>query len=331
MPSGEFGGFDLAERVPTLGLIAGAAGVLLVAAVFIRQAMRRLVAPLALGGVVAATAMYVVIGLTRADLPSDYATRSRYVYVAAFLLIPAAGDLIASLSFGRRVQRAAVGALVMLAALSLGANILDLRAGRVIYNGAATLTRAYITVMNENPGVSWPDPLMPYGLPGPERLAPLLERYGSPTEDTLVPSNVVPPGKARLERALIGLAQGSFTFTTGGPPPTGRPAIPVVLDSDGAVVTPNDGCLSVVTSGTDGRVTVSVPDGGRLIVTGLGSGTVASLGRARPPDPATARPLPPSGDDAWSIAVPNLGDDSPWRVRLDIPGPVSARLCGFAP
>ena len=75
-------GFDLAGRLPVLGWLAGAAAVLLVVAILVRQALGRLVAPLALGGAIAAVAMYLVIGLTRADLPSDFATRSRYVYVA---------------------------------------------------------------------------------------------------------------------------------------------------------------------------------------------------------------------------------------------------------
>ena len=51
------------------GWIAGVVALMFVAIVFIRQALGRLMAPLALGGVVAATAMYLVIGLTRADLP----------------------------------------------------------------------------------------------------------------------------------------------------------------------------------------------------------------------------------------------------------------------
>ena len=119
--------------------------------VLIRQALGRLVAPLALGGVVAATVMYVVIGLTRADLASDFATRSRYVYVAAFLLIPAAADLIASWSPGRQLPRAGVAALIALAVLSVGANVLDLRAGRASFTRDAALTRAYLTVLARTP------------------------------------------------------------------------------------------------------------------------------------------------------------------------------------
>ena len=149
---GRVAGFDLAGRIPLLGWVAGAAALLLVVVVLARGVMGRLVAPLALGGVVAATAMYIVIGLTRADLLSDFATRSRYVYVAAFLLIPAAGDLIASLSTGRRLPRAAVIGLVALAFLSVGANVLDLRAGRAQFAANAGLTRAYLTVLAEHPG-----------------------------------------------------------------------------------------------------------------------------------------------------------------------------------
>ena len=299
--------------------------------VLIRQALGRLVAPLALGGVAAATAMYVVIGLTRADLASDFATRSRYVYVAAFLLIPAAADLIASWSPGRQLPRAGVAALIALAVVSVGANVLDLRAGRASFTQDAALTRAYLTVLAENPGQSWPDPSMPLGWPDPDRVAVLLERYGSPLEDTLIPSNIVRPSETQLERALVALAHGSFTVTADGSPPPGQPQLPVVLASSGASVTPMDSCLAVITSGANGWVTVSVADGGHLTVEGPADGATASLGRALPPDASSAIPLPPSPADTWSIAVPDLRGDTPWQVRLDLPTPVTVRLCGFAP
>ena len=329
---GRVGGFDLAGRVPMLGWVAGAATLLLVAVVFVRQAMGRLVAPLALGGVVAATAMYVVIGLTRADLASDFATRSRYVYVAAFLLIPALGDLIASLATGRRLPRAGVAVLIALAVLSIGANILDLRAGRATFARNAGLTRAYLTVLAENPGRTWQDPLMPLGWPAPDRVAALVERYGSPLKDTLVSSNARPPTRAQLERALLGLSNGSFTVTPDESSPAEGTVVPAVLDSGQVVATPADACLSVTTDGADGWITVSVPDGGALIVHGPVDGATASLGRALPPAVSRAKSLPrPSPDDTWVIAVPDVAGDSPWQVRLDLPRPVTARLCGSAP
>jgi hypothetical protein len=325
------GGFDLAGRTPLLGSIAAAAALLLVAAVFVRRAQRRQVAPLALGGVVAAVVMYVIIALTRADLSADFATRSRYVYVAAFLLIPAAGDLIGSWSPGRRLPRAGVVALVALALLSVGANVLDLRTGRAALTGDASSTRAYLTVLAENAGRSWPDPSLPLGWPDLDRLAGLLERYGSPLQDSLVPSDASRPGKAALERALIGLAHGSFSVTADGTPPAGHPQVPPVLASAGGVVTPTDRCLSFATSGEDGWITVSVPDGGQLAIEGPVDGATVSFGRARPPASSTARPVPTSPSDTWSIAVPDLGSGAPWQARLDLPGPVTVRLCDFAP
>lgn len=327
---GRVAGFDLAGRIPLLGWVAGAAALLLVVVVLARGVMGRLVAPLALGGVVAATAMYIVIGLTRADLLSDFATRSRYVYVAAFLLIPAAGDLIASLSTGRRLPRAAVIGLVALAFLSVGANVLDLRAGRAQFAANAGLTRAYLTVLAEHPGTHWQDPVLPRGWPDLERLDGLLGRYGSPLQDTILPSNVVPPTAAQLERALVGLASGSFTTSAGSPPATAKPATTAVLESGGAAVTPDGSCLSVVTSGADGWVTVAAPDGGWLAVSGPADGGTAALGRALPPRSSTAIPLPSSPTGEWSSAVPGLGDGTPWQVRLDLPKPATVRLCALS-
>jgi len=326
---GRIAGFDLAGRIPTLAWIGGAAALVLVVIVLVRQAFGRLVAPLALGGVVAATAMYIVIGLTRADLPSDFATRSRYVYVAAFLLIPAAADLIASVATGRRSPRVGVAALIGLAVLSLRANVLDLAAGRTIFTRDAALTRAYITVIGENPGVSWPDPSMPIGWPSPDRVAALLERYGSPLRDTLVASNVIRPGKAQLERALIALAQGSFTVTPGATPPDRPSGAPPVLDSSGMTTDAVGSCLSVTPTAPGGWLTVSLPDGGQLVVQGAAPGATASLGRARPPAVSSAKELPASSDGASSIRVPNLAGDTRWRVRLDLPGSAAAPVWAF--
>jgi hypothetical protein len=327
---GRIGGFDLAGRASLLGWIGGAAVLLLVVVVFIRLALGRRMAPLALGGVGAALAMYVVIGLTRADLASDFATRSRYVYVAAFLLIPAVGDLIAAWSPGVRLPRAGVAVLVALAVLSVGVNVVDLRDGRAIFIRDAALTRAYLTVLTENSGATWTDPAMPLGWPAPDRIATLLDRYGSPLEDTLVPSNVTRPSAARLEQALIALAHGAFTATPDGSAPAGQPQVPAVLDSSGATATPTDSCLSVTTTSADGWITVSVADGGQLTVDGATDGTTLSLGRALPPAPSNAKPLPPSPTGTWSIAVPDLSGDAPWQARLDLPVPVTIRLCSFA-
>ncbi len=322
-------GFDLAGRLPVLGWVAGLAAILLVVAILARQAVGRLVAPLALGGAVAALTMYLVIGLSRADLPGDFATRSRYVYVAAFLLIPALGDLIGSLSTGRKVPRPATVGLIALAALSIGANVLDLRAGRTQFARDAGLTRAYLTLLADRPADSSPDPTLPLGWPDVRQLDEILQRYGSPLEDTLVPSNVVPPTTSQLEQAVLGMTRGSFSASAVGPAALAGDLIPIVLGSGGAAVTAGGSCLSIVTAAADGWVTLSVPVGGGLLVEGPVDGATASLGWTLPPASRTAIALPTSPTDRWSIAVPDLGMGGlPWQVRLDLPRPVTIRVCG---
>lgn len=328
--AGRVAGFDLAGRLPMLGQIAGGAGLLLFVLVIARQAIGRRMAPLALGGVAAVATMYLVIGLTRADLPGDFATRSRYVYVAAFLLIPAAGDLIATISSKGRLRRAAAVGLIALAWLAVGANVLDFRSGSAIFKRNAGLTRAYLTVLAEHPETRWVDPVLPLGWPDIEQLEGFLEHYGSPLRDTLVPSNVVPSSQAQLERALVALAHGSFNVSVGRPPVTARSTTPTVLETGGTVATPAGSCLSVVSSAPEGWVTVAVPDGGWLVLDGPADGATASLGQAVRPARGSAIPLPHSPDGTWSIAVPHIGDGLPWQVRLDLPLPVTAHLCAIS-
>gem|GEM_PF-876620 len=325
-------GFDLAGRASVAGSILAVVALALVAGVLVRAAMRRSVSPLALGGLIGAVGMYTVVGLTRADLASDFATRSRYVYVAAFLLVPALGDLIARVSAGRRVPSVAVVGLLALAGLSVGANVLDLRAGRTQFTNDARLTRAYLTVLAEHPGASWLDPVgLLLGWPDFGRIDALVARYGSPLTDTLIPSDAEPPTAADLDRATLSLALKAFAVAAGAPPDSAITVVPKVVSAVSATVVSADACALVTPAPTGGRVTIAVPDGGWLEVSGPTTNLRALLGRLRPPTERFPLVLPTRAGSGATVGVPDLGDGGTWQVRLDLPtGTGQAQMCVFS-
>ena len=82
-------------RLPTggvLGLVVFAC----LGAIAARRIVRGHPQGLAVGALVGVVSMYVGIGVARADLAVDYARSSRYVYVAAFLLVLCIADLLPS-------------------------------------------------------------------------------------------------------------------------------------------------------------------------------------------------------------------------------------------
>jgi hypothetical protein len=326
-------GFDLAGHAPFVGVtlaIALLGSVVLVVAVLIA---RRTLPPLALGGFVAVVTMYGVLGVTRADLAADFATRSRYVYVAAFLLIPAFGDLIGWLWAGRRVPPAVVVGLLALACLSIGANILDLIAGRNEFASHARLTRAYLEVISEREGRTSLDPNgLLLGWPDFEQLDTLLTRYGSPVRDTLVASDATPPRPEDLERATVSLVGTSFRVVAGAPPDAGHAVASAILGVRSARITPAGLCVDASGTGSASQVTVSVPDGGWLEITAPGAALIASLGRALPPTTRLQLPMTPGTGGPATLALPFLGDGSSWQVTFTpLPSGTVAHLCVYAP
>ena len=81
------------DPLPT-GRVVGVALVSFLAAVALRRTLRGRPQGLALGCLAGLVAMYALIGVARAELDSDYTTRGRYVYVAAFFLVLCVADLV---------------------------------------------------------------------------------------------------------------------------------------------------------------------------------------------------------------------------------------------
>ena len=325
-------GFDLAGHASVLGSILAFAALALVTGLLVRGAIRRSLPPLAVGGLVAAVGMYTVVGLTRADLASDFATRSRYVYVAAFLLVLAAADLISHVHAGPRLPTVAVLGLLALVCLSVGANLVDLRAGRRQFTADAGLTRAYLTVLAQHRGASWLDPGgLPIGWPAIDQLDALVTRYGSPVHDTLIPSDATPARPADLDRATLSLALKAFRVASGPPPGSTVAVAPKVLKVVSATVVSANACALVTPAPNGGSVTIAVPGGGLLEVRGPAVDVTALLGHLRPPTARFPLTLPTGAGGDATLAVPAVGDGSSWQVRLDLPaGTGPAEVCVFS-
>ena len=241
---------------------------------------------LAAGSLLAMVAMYAVIGLVRADLPSDFATRSRYVYVAAFFLVLAVADwlpLLRDWTTGRPRARLVVEAGLSLALIAaMVANLAALGPIRARFQANADLTRAYIELALANRGASWIDPASPLpGMPPLPELIAIIERSGSPLHDDLIRGVVKGPGATARERALLRLIGGGFHAEPGVG--DGTPAVLTIVDWDGVTVEDDDSCATVTATGTGGSVTVQAPSGSRIrVVAARDATTQALLGSTTP-------------------------------------------------
>jgi len=316
---GAFSGLDPLPRGILLGAVLFAAA--LVATGWAVVTRRRPPA-LAAAGLLAIVGMYATIGFVRAGLPSDFATRSRYVYVAAFFLILAAADWLVILrewATERPPVRSAL--LVAIVAVLVGltaANLAAIAPIRARFQSNADLTRAYIALAVSHRNATWIDPeagLLP-GIPPMPVLLATIDRYGSPERDRLVPGVVRPPGDRAREDALLRLVGRDFRTEPGTP---ASATLPIdVLALAGASATWDGGCLSIAGIAGRASVTVAVPTGSR--VRAVAPDAVAGraiLGLAFPPTRAIDLTL--AAGTALDVVVPDIGDASVWRVRLELP------------
>jgi hypothetical protein len=325
---GSFLGFDLGGRAPVVGLVAGASLVVAGLVGLIAQVRQGRMPKLAIAAVAAAVAMYLVIGLARADLVgTEFWNRSRYVYVAAFLLVPGAADAARLV-----VRRPPPSGRLLLAggligALILGANLLDLRAGRARLNTVAEVTRATFEIVDANRGAPWLDWRgLPYGWTDFETITWIIDRYGSPVHDVLVSSNAPPPGAAARDQAIIGLSISSFRVDPAAQPSAGRAVEPATTAAHAVDVVRERGCLVAATA-TGGSVTVAVPPGGWLeLAPGSVPGLAVALGRELPPSGRFVVAIPPDSR-VLRVSTPDVGPGPAWQIRVDLPRVDGLRLC----
>ncbi len=286
---------------------------------------------LAAGSLFAIAVMYTIIGTVRADLPADFATRSRYVYVAAFFLMLSAADwlpLLRDWAKGRRVGSVTLVAVVSVAVLVVTVvNLAAFGPIRSQFQAHANLTRAYIELALTRGGEDWIDPgSRPLRIPPLPVLIATVERFGSPLHDSLVPAVARDPGAKGREAALLWMVGGGFSAlpAVGGQTPT---HLPVVNQADVTIVA-DGACLIPMRAGPDARVTILVPTGTRVrIDSSTDVRLSAQLGLTQPPSKAIDFDV--AANHPVDLSVPDIGDASVWTVRLDLPEGVGAiRICG---
>jgi hypothetical protein len=264
--------------------------------------------------------MYLIIGLVRAQFPSDFATRSRYVYVAAFLLVISVADWLPLLRDRARgpLARAALAvglALVLIAATV--ANAATLQTIRARFQADADLTRAYIELAMAHQNEPWIDPasVLP-GMPLLPDLVAIVRRSGSPTHDDLFPAVVRDPGARAREAALLRMTGSGFRAERGS---RDAPPLPVTITSSTDVaISTGVPCLSVTDAGNDAAVSVRVPTGSRIRLTASNDVVGrALLGLALPP--SRTIDIAMSAATPLDIVVPDVGDESIWTVRVAVP------------
>ena len=314
---GSFTGLGVAPRGDLLGIGAFAFALLATGWAVLT---RRPPPALAAGALLAIGAMYLIIGVVRAQLPSDFATRSRYVYVAAFLLVIAVADWLPSLhdrASGRLPRAALSVGLTLILVATTAANVAALQTIRARFQANSDLTRAYIALAVTHQNEPWVDPasVLP-GMPSLPDLVAIVRRSGSPTRDDLIPAVAGDPGAPAREAALLRMVGPGFRVEPGG---RDAPPLPVTVTSATHVAVIADGpCLSVADFGSDAALSVNVPSGSRLRLTPTNDvAGRALIGLGLPPsrsiDVALAAATP------LDIVVPDIGDASIWTVRVVVP------------
>lgn len=272
----------------------------------------------------------------RGHLGVDQTARNRYLYEGVFLVLLAVSGLIGSRLSLDEIRRRPTGpalaagcSLLLLAGIVHNANWLEL--GRRDWLNRAGETRAYIALLdvvppallNRNVAVDW-------NIPDPPRMRRLIEAYGDPARDTLMPSVVRPPTGRDEDRALFRLVGGNFTVHPGGFDRDGR--APQVVRSSGGTIGPAGGCVRVVADSRRASVTVHLPDRGALRVSSVAPATGRAFLQRVSEDPQLANGLDlPLGPAGAIIGVPALDGDG-WLVTVHLPeaaGEVS--LCQVDP
>ncbi len=280
---------------------------------------RRTVPPLALAALTAFIVMYAVIGLVRAQLTSDFAERSRYVYVAAFFMVLLVGDLLAGISWQVYASRAATFVVAPLLVLSITTNAMELKTGRDEFQIYADLTRSYVTIIEQSHDRTWMDPA---GLllewPTVDEVRALVDRYGNPAADEFLPQVATRPSDGAFEQALLRLVGRGFRVGSGPSSSPTKLALRVVA-FDGTRPASDGVCLAVVPTGSSPSVTVQVPSGTWIEVLGSGGIGSALLGHQLRPSPRTRISFVLSEVPATYVRIPDIGDGTTWQVKVELP------------
>jgi hypothetical protein len=163
------------------------------------------------GAVVAVIVLYGLIGLTRSFVGPQVADLTRYTYVSAILLAVGVSNQIGSPRWSRVAERRAwLLGCGLVFTIALLWNVRLLVAGRTLFEDRAERTRALITVALERPLPAATDPDRGLVLvPSPNSLRRIVDAYGSPLADSMVPWAVEPISPVVLADARRTLIEGA--------------------------------------------------------------------------------------------------------------------------
>jgi hypothetical protein len=320
--------FVMQGTAATFGAVAGlgpAFGSIIAVAAFGGLALRWLrggdVPPLAVVGVWGVAVSFLLIGFVRAGIGLEEPGASRYLYPAApFPLLIAAAMIGRPGTRNEQVRRLA---LPVVAAAIVATSIPGLLAGRDAFLAIARETSAVIGFVERYRGTpAVPDKRMLSPLPTVGRLHEIVTAAGIPEAPRQNPSAY------ELDRALFRVAGGSFSTQTGTA--VGMRVQVRLVDQHATDITPSpDGCLVVQVAGSDSYVTVTVPDGGSMTVTGEPSteGLVYLERYALVPEHSLPVNL---SFGPVSVVVPLLRDGQDWLLRF-ASQQGRAELCVAAP
>ena len=188
---------------PELGLLA--AGSVAIAAVALAFRRSSHLPVLAFACAIGLASQYTLIAAARAGVTETQVDYSRYTYIGALLALVALADAVGPISMpaNRARRRLAMGALAAIVELSLVWNVRLLVAGRDLFAARAMTTRSLVVValdptFADRVGRDRSLVLVP----APAVLQTIVDRYGSPLTDVLVPGAVPPITEAAIQDAL---------------------------------------------------------------------------------------------------------------------------------
>ena len=290
---------------------------------------RRPLRPAAVAGFAGLIAQFALTGTVRAQLGITQATSSRYVYVAAVLILIAVSGWIGSRFAELRFRPLAV--LVAVFILALGANLSVLPEGRDAYRLRADATRASIMVIERYGGSpAVPDEANLFPVPAKHWLDEIKAQLGLPLADALLPDAPL-PHPSIVDAQLYQLVTNAFaTTTTEEMPPSVMEA--EVATSTDVTVTVAAQCIELSVVGPEPQVVLRVPGGSALAIEREQFGeALVYLALNAPPVGSSSKTFPVAPGTVQLISIPDIHETRPWTVRFDPPADgVETRVCVVA-
>lgn len=301
---------------------------LVVAGTTVVQVLRgRVTAPLAVASVSGTAVLYAIIGLSRGGpLGVEAVYAPRYVTFGALFALIAAGALLGpATGRGAAIGRVALLGPVLLVALASNLDVLNEAADR--YTHEANRTRATISALERYQGT--PAMAVASGAPlPPDLLRATLARHGSPVRDDIRPEVVPAIDPVDADLALVALVRPAFVVEIVDHVELGTSA-PVTAGEYNTAAQRDGSCVRMTALGADSQIWSVVSGGSTWVVEGLAAGDLGVyLYREAPPQEASAIHTTTVIGQRIRIAVPDLGPEVAWQLRLKIPpGTEGAKWC----